>query len=251
MMPFWIALQFLTIFPVQLKAMPSPQQNAYSLLFYPVIGLLIGALLFVLAWGVSVTHLSLLLSSSLILTVWVVITGGLHLDGLADTADAWIGSYGDRERTLAIMKDPQCGPIGVLSLILSLLLKFSSLYVILELQQIYWLLIIPVLGRLSALFLFLTCDYVRKRGLGTSFVQDLPRKWLWHIFGICLFGCLNFGVLGLCVAVIFCSCLCYLRHLFVQRLGGITGDTVGASIEISECISLLSVAILLSAHSFG
>ncbi|MHA3048600.1 adenosylcobinamide-GDP ribazoletransferase [Acinetobacter sp. ANC 4641] len=250
MMPFWIALQFLTIFPIQLKQLPSPRQNAYSLAFYPVIGLLLGGLIFGLAWGLNYIHLPVLLSASLILTVWVIITGGLHLDGLADTADAWVGGYGDRERTLTIMKDPQCGPIGVLSLVLSLLLKFSSIYVILQTQHLYGLVMIPALGRLTALFLFLTCDYVRAHGLGSSFLQDLPRKFLWFILLICLFACSSFGWVGLVVTTVFCSCLGYLRHVFVRRLGGITGDTVGASIEISECVSLLSLAILLSIRLF-
>ena len=250
MMPFWIALQFLTIFPIQLKQLPSPRQNAYSLAFYPVIGLFLGGLIFGMAWGLNAVHLPVLLSASLILTVWVVITGGLHLDGLADTADAWVGGYGDRERTLKIMKDPQCGPIGVLSLVLSLLLKFSSIYVILQTQHLYGLVIIPVLGRLTALFLFLTCDYVRAHGLGSSFLQDLPRKLLWSISFICLFACNILGWVGFVVTAVFCSCLGYLRHVFVRRLGGITGDTVGASIEISECVSLLSLAILLSMRLF-
>lgn len=250
MMPFWIALQFLTIFPIQLKQLPSPRQNAYSLAFYPVIGLLLGGLIFGMAWGLNAVHLPVLLSANLILTVWVVITGGLHLDGLADTADAWVGGYCDRERTLKIMKDPQCGPIGVLSLVLSLLLKFSSIYVILQTQHLYGLVIIPVLGRLTALFLFLTCDYVRAHGLGSSFLQDLPRKLLWFISFICLFACGILGWVGLVVIAVFCSCLGYLRHVFVRRLGGITGDTVGASIEISECVSLLSLAILLSMRLF-
>ena len=95
MTAFWIALQFLTTLPVSLKQLPSPQQNAQSLLFYPVVGLLIGAVL----WGVAslLQFLPLVLISSLILVLWIWLTGGLHLDGLADTADAWVGGFGDPE----------------------------------------------------------------------------------------------------------------------------------------------------------
>ena len=122
MMPFWIALQFLTVFPIQLKQMPSKQQNGQSLLFYPVIGLGIGLVLYTIALGLSA--LPSMLLSSLILVIWIWLTGGLHLDGLADTADAWVGGFGDKERTLKIMKDPACGPIGVLSLIIVCILKW-------------------------------------------------------------------------------------------------------------------------------
>ena len=145
MTPFFIALQFLTIFPVQLKEMPSKQQNGQSLLFYPLIGLIIGAILFAIA---TLLHaLPVILLSSLILVVWIWLKGGLHLDGLADTAAAWVGGFGDKERTLKIMKDPSCGPIGVLSLIILCLIKWSALYVLLEKQLYSALFLFPILGR--------------------------------------------------------------------------------------------------------
>jgi adenosylcobinamide-GDP ribazoletransferase len=68
-----------------------------------------------------------MLHAALLLTVWVLLSGGLHLDGLADSADAWLGGFGDRERTLTIMKDPRSGPIAVVVLVLVLLLKFCAL----------------------------------------------------------------------------------------------------------------------------
>lgn len=250
MTSFWIALQFLTIIPVQLKAFPTPRQNAYSLVFYPFVGLLIGLILFLLASGLQLIHVPVLLSSALILTVWVIITGGLHLDGLADTADAWVGGYGDRERTLKIMKDPQCGPVGVLSLVLTLILKFSALNVVLQTQQLMWLMLIPILGRLAILFLFLTCDYVRKKGLGTSFLDELPSAALWGMCLFCLVPMAALKMVGLTLTFIYCAGLCYLRYLFVQRLDGITGDTIGAAVEISECLSLFTLAILLSTKLF-
>ena len=174
MMPFWIALQFLTTLPVQLKSMPTPQQNAQSLLFYPLIGLFIGLVLF----GVAnlLVPVPLILSTVIIGTVWIWLTGGLHLDGLADTADAWVGGFGDKERTLAIMKDPSCGPIGVLSLIILCMLKLAAIYVILEQQQYIALILFPIFGRLSPLFLFLTTAYVRQKGLGSSIDENMPKK---------------------------------------------------------------------------
>ena len=141
MLPFLIALQFLTIVPVQLKQIPTARQNAQSLLFYPLIGLLIGFVLF----GLSIVLIKLptILLASIVLVVWIWLTGGLHLDGLADTADAWVGGFGDRERTLKIMKDPACGPIGVLSLIIVCLLKFAALYVLIEQHLNAFLILVP------------------------------------------------------------------------------------------------------------
>ncbi|QCO22021.1 adenosylcobinamide-GDP ribazoletransferase [Acinetobacter cumulans] len=241
MMPFWIALQFLTTFPVQLKAMPSKQQNGQSVLFYPLIGFIIGVILCAVALLLQV--IPAILSASLILVLWIWLTGGLHLDGLADTADAWVGGFGDAERTLKIMKDPACGPIGVLSLIIICLLKWSALYLLIQKQLYSALLLFPVLGRLAPMFLFLSTDYVREKGLGSSMASYIPKKLAITIMVLLVLSSLYFSVLGLVAVLVTAFSLLYLRRKFKQRIGGITGDTVGASIEICECVSLLAFVL--------
>ena len=241
MMPFWIALQFLTTFPVQLKAMPSKQQNGQSVLFYPLIGFIIGAILCAVALLLQV--IPAILSASLILVLWIWLTGGLHLDGLADTADAWVGGFGDAERTLKIMKDPACGPIGVLSLIIICLLKWSALYLLIQKQLYSALLLFPVLGRLAPMFLFLSTDYVREKGLGSSMASYIPKKLAITIMVLLVLSSLYFSVLGLVAVLVTAFSLLYLRRKFKQRIGGITGDTVGASIEICEWVSLLAFVL--------
>ena len=120
MLAFWIALQFLSSLPVRLPGMPEPRQVGRSLLCYPLVGLLFGLLLWLanhLLYGAPTA-----LHAAMLLTLWVLLSGALHLDGLADSADAWLGGFGDRERTLQIMKDPRSGPIAVVTLGLVLLL---------------------------------------------------------------------------------------------------------------------------------
>ena len=242
MMPFWIALQFLTVFPIQLKQMPSKQQNGQSLLFYPVIGLGIGLVLYTIALGLSA--LPSMLLSSLILVIWIWLTGGLHLDGLAYTADAWVGGFGDKERTLKIMKDPACGPIGVLSLIIVCILKWSAIYVLLEKQYVQALILFPMLGRLVPLFLFLTTDYVREKGLGSSIANYIPKMISIIVACLSLSLFAYFSLLGLGCIMISILILLYLRQQFIRRIDGITGDTVGASIELVEMAAILSFVVL-------
>lgn len=242
MMPFWIAMQFLTVFPIQLKQMPSKQQNGQSLLFYPVIGLGIGLVLYTIAIGLSA--LPSMLLSSLILVIWIWLTGGLHLDGLADTADAWVGGFGDKERTLKIMKDPACGPIGVLSLIIVCILKWSAIYVLLEKQYVQALILFPMLGRLVPLFLFLTTDYVREKGLGSSIANYIPKMISIIVACLSLSLFTYFSWLGLGCIMISILILLYLRQQFIRRIDGITGDTVGASIELVEMAAILSFVVL-------
>lgn len=238
MTPFWIALQFLTTFPVRLSAMPTPQQNAQALLFYPVVGLLIGSILYGIA--LLLHALPVVLLSSVILVLWIWLTGGLHLDGLADTADAWVGGFGDKARTLAIMKDPSCGPIGVLSLVIVCLLKWSVLYVLLQKQLYTALMLFPLLGRLVPLFFFLSTDYVREKGLGSQLGQHLARPIAIALLLLTPLVALSWVWIGVVVLASFYLALWYLRCKFIQRIGGVTGDTIGASIEIIELATLLS-----------
>lgn len=242
MIPFWIALQFLTVFPIQLKQMPSKQQNGQSLLFYPIIGLGIGFVLYTIA--ISLSALPPMLLSSLILVLWIWLTGGLHLDGLADTADAWVGGFGDKQRTLKIMKDPACGPIGVLSLIIVCVLKWSAIYILLEKQDIQALILFPMLGRLVPLFLFLTTDYVREKGLGSSIASHIPKIASIIVACLSLSFFVYFSWLGLGCVIISVLVLLYLRQQFIGRIGGITGDTVGASIEFIEMTAILSFVMV-------
>lgn len=241
MTPFWIALQFLTVLPIELKRIPTAKQNGQSLLFYPLVGLLIGLILFGLS--ILLVKLPIILVAIIILVIWIWLTGGLHLDGLADTADAWVGGFGDRERTLKIMKDPSCGPIGVLSLVIVCLMKFSALYVLLEQRLSAFLILIPMLGRSVPLFLFLTTRYVRANGLGRSITDSIPKTLAWMVFVITLALLCALRWMGL-VALISCLLLLvYLRFLFIKRIGGITGDTVGAAIELSETGLILTFVI--------
>ncbi|MEB0041243.1 adenosylcobinamide-GDP ribazoletransferase, partial [Pseudomonas sp. MH10] len=159
MLPLWIALQFLSSLPISLPGMPKPEELGRSLLFYPLVGVLFGLLL--MALNSLLAGTPLMLHAALLLTVWVLLSGGLHLDGLADSADAWLGGFGDRERTLSIMKDPRSGPIAVITLVLVLLLKFCALLALIENHHSAGLLLAPVIGRSAMLGLFLGTPYVR------------------------------------------------------------------------------------------
>ena len=120
-----VAIGFLTRIPVPAAVFDDAGARVRSLPWYPLVGLLLGGLLYLLAWAIH--GWPPLLSAAVTLAAWVALTGALHLDGLADSADAWVGGIGDRVRTLAIMKDPNCGPMGVTAVVLTLLLKFAAL----------------------------------------------------------------------------------------------------------------------------
>ncbi|VVO21556.1 adenosylcobinamide-GDP ribazoletransferase [Pseudomonas fluorescens] len=244
MLPFWIALQFLSSLPIRLPGMPTPQEVGRSLLFYPLVGLLIGVILWALNWLLLGTPL--LLHAALLLTAWVLLSGGLHLDGLADSADAWLGGYGDRECTLTIMKDPRSGPIAVVTLVLVLLLKFAALLALIEQPHSVVLIIVPLIGRGAMLGLFLTTPYVRPGGLGQALADHLPRLAGMQVLAVSVVACVLVAGLGGVLAVVLAALVfAWLRHAMLRRLGGTTGDTAGALLELLEMIVIVGLAVIL------
>lgn len=239
--PLLLAVQFLTRIPVPVPGKVTERDVGRSLLFYPLVGLFIGGVLFGLHHLLSDT--APLLRAAIIVTVWVAISGGLHLDGLADMADAWVGGHGDRERTLAIMKDPTCGPMGVMALMLMLLLKVAALEQ-LGGQELLMLIAAPLLGRAALVLLFLTTPYVRKGGLGETLSNALPRRAGWLIMMIVAVSVLllvnHAWVVMAALAIVFVL----FRLALIARLGGTTGDTAGALLEVCEVTVILSAALL-------
>jgi adenosylcobinamide-GDP ribazoletransferase len=237
--PFWLAVQFLTRLPTPSIENASDFQMGASVQFYPLVGFLIGVLLIATVWltqdfGDSV-------QAALLLTCWVMITGGLHLDGLADCADAWAGGLSSKERTLAIMKDPAAGPIAVIALILVLLIKWSALTSLLAEQKFLMLLAIPVLGRLTILAMMLSTPYVRQNGLGTKMQENFPVTRVWMAVFIGSLVCI--WILGFAAIVVAVFVVWLLRRLVLQRLGGATGDVYGAILELGETAALVAVAL--------
>jgi adenosylcobinamide-GDP ribazoletransferase len=241
--PLLIALQFLTILPIRINAPPDAEATGRSLLYYPLVGLLIGALLAAALWMLG--DAPPLLTAAVLLALWVSVTGALHLDGLADSLDAWVGGHGDRERTLAIMKDPYCGPVGVVALVLVLLIKFASLAYLAPNGHWESLVVVPVVGRTALVLLFLTTPYVRPHGLGSLIANHMPRHACVVTVILTLVAIVTFtgmATIGLFATV--AGVFLMLRRLMLRRLGGTTGDTAGTLVEITEAAALLTTALM-------
>jgi adenosylcobinamide-GDP ribazoletransferase len=228
-----IAFGFLTRLPVP-RIEPRSDALAGSLKWYPLVGLVLGTLLAGAATLLSgVLHP--LPAAAIVLVAWVALTGALHLDGLADSADAWIGGLGDRTRTLAIMKDPRSGPAGVVSLVLVLLLKFSALA---TLGDPWLLLLPPLLGRAAIVVWFLTTPYVRAGGLGDP-LRGAPIAGCHVAIALAVLSSLCFGKAGV-IALLGAFAIGWLwRRAVMRRLGGFTGDTAGALVELVEAVTLM------------
>lgn len=234
------AIGFLTRIPVPARVFADAGAAKRSLPFYPLVGLLIGALLCGLSW--LLRDAPPLLAAAVLLAAWVGLTGALHLDGLADSADAWVGGLGDRERTLAIMKDPRSGPMAVAAVVLVLLLKFAAL-ASLPVQAWPMLLAAPVVARAWLVLAFITTPYARAQGMGSA-LTGASRAWSAVALLLALAVVVACGVaasLGLGM-----SLLVFIAwwHACLKRLGGFTGDTLGALVEICEVAVLLALLFI-------
>jgi adenosylcobinamide-GDP ribazoletransferase len=242
--PFLFALGFLTRLPVpHTLGMPSEREQGQSVLYYPLVGLLIGLILFALARLMSDTEP--LLSAAVLLTVWVVVTGGLHIDGLADVADAWVGGQGDSERTLTLMKDPTCGPIAVATVVLLLIVKLAALTTLLLHQLWTVVLVVPILGRAALVAGFIYIPYIRSGGLGAVLAEELPQsKAKKTLLIVSLLPFLFWGWDAVWVLVGCCLLFLFVRRSVLDRIHGLTGDVAGALCELIEVTALLITAFV-------
>lgn len=239
---FYIALSFLTRIATPVKGDVTQKQIGESIVFYPLVGVLMGLTFYIIAETIFFfsTDFSSEVLAAILLAVWVLVTGGLHLDGLADSADAWIGGLNNRDRTLEIMKDPYCGPIGVAIIVLVLLLKWAALSHLLKTDQSAFLIVLPMLSRSIIIVLFMTTVYVRESGLGTALLDYMPNETiLWTVLLVSALAYFIFANIFsmLLVAIVVIA----LRMMMILRIGGMTGDTLGATVEIAEAVALIGL----------
>ena len=248
---FWYAVVFLTRLPAPYLKRVDDEVAQKSLLFYPVVGAVVGALLtafILICWWYN-PQASPLLVAALTTTIWILLSGGLHLDGLADSADAWVGGLGDKERTLEIMKDPRVGPIGVLAVMLVLLVQFAGVYVLLEQASsdgfyLAALILIPALARASALGLLASTPYVRAKGLATALVSGATQTRL-LVTGVilALTAVVVFQHKAILVLLLYLAVNVFARQMMIKRIGGCSGDTMGATIAVQEALLLAALTL--------
>ena len=243
------ALRFLTLIPVPVlpveRRVDWQESERYSALYYPAVGLLIGLVVSLVGFMLLDVFNSLL-AAAVLVSVWVYLSGALHLDGLADCADAWVGGLGSREKTLSIMKDPACGPVAVCVTVLLLLLKIAALNQLVGAGLAYVaLLLAPVAGRLSIVVLILTSPYVRSGGLGENIALNMPRSAALALcIGIMLVFFISFPGSFLMLLLALAVLIYLIRRAALTRLSGCTGDVFGAAVELTELVVLLVFCLL-------
>jgi len=240
-----ISLRFLTIIPVPsawIKEEHNSSVQTGALIYYPLIGAIIGALLVMVDSLFS--PFSSLLSSAFLLTAWVLITGALHLDGLADSADAWLGGHGDKEKTLRILKDTHSGVAAMVAIVLVLLLKLTCINELGH-DRFMALLFAPILARAAVVGLLMSTDYVREKGIASAMLTAYPKKRIWavlFIVSVILVAVMPWNGVYIMISIIIAVLV--FRYMIKRRIGGTTGDTAGALVELIELLVLFDFILI-------
>lgn len=220
-----------------------------SAVFFPTVGLVLG-ILCEIVWRIALPIFGDFAAAVMTVSALVILTGGLHLDGLGDTFDG-VYSYRSKERILEIMKDSRVGTNALLVVVLVLLLKIGAT-VRLAQWQVPFILCMPIAGRMISLFSCAFGTPAKAEGSANSFIGRIERTDLILglssgilyltvialLWGDIFFLAANLGAVG--IVILFA--LFYMRDMN-RRIGGITGDVLGALCELSETIYLLSICV--------
>jgi adenosylcobinamide-GDP ribazoletransferase len=245
--PFIFAWHFLTTIPLsRTHHEPTEPELAASMAWYPVIGLLIGGGLIVADFGLTAI-LSPAVVNVLLIVLLVLLTRGLHQDGLADTLDGLAGGRTPVER-LSIMRDPRIGAIGATGLFLSLILRYAGLMALPLELRLPAVLCMPAMGRWAMVMLAWISPYARSEGgLAAPFLTHLSWRHValsTVVLTIALAG--GFGAVGACLILLAGVPIVLIGWSACRSwFGGITGDTLGAMNEVIEILFLLLVPLLL------
>ena len=243
---FLAALQFLTIIPLPGGVNPGERVLGGSLPFFPLVGLLIGAAVALADWWLG-RIFPIGVTSVVTVILLIAVSGGLHIDGLADTADGFFSAR-PRDGILAIMKDSRTGPMGVAAVVCVVALKIAVIASVAGPWRWWVLMMTPLAGRCALILHIALLPYVRPEG-GLAGIFHRNRSWvhaLWALAALLAVGFLAGGLPGLIAgATAFLAALLLAAYIY-RRIGGLTGDTLGAACELTEICPALAAAAMLS-----
>ena len=235
-----ILIQFMTRIPVFVNVEYDEEKLGKSIKYFPLVGAIIGIFLYginILAGKITVNRQ---IAAIIIIIAEIFITGLIHIDGLADTADG-LFSYAEKEKILEIMKDSRVGTNGAVALILYFMTKVILLS---EIRPEY-IILYPVISRLSTSINTGLGEYARKNGMSNEIIAKNGKKEAG--ISIIITMILSFIILkvkGLIILIFAILFILLLMKGVKRKIGGITGDTMGASLELTSILVLLAGVVL-------
>lgn len=246
-------LQFMTRIPINIDT-GFDEEFHKTITYFPLVGLVLGVLIYIIGL-VSGIFFDLFITSIIVTLALVILTGGLHIDGLGDTFDA-IYSYRDKERMLEIMKDSRLGTNSLLAIMFLILLKIGFIYSIINNNLLWTVIFMPVVARLGVIVMMYKTVTPRENGMGNLFIGKASTSMfsiaiLYTIIlmiGISklIFLASTFEAMMLISTIIILFIFNNLlkKHIY-KKIDGVTGDILGCTIELGELIYLFCIYLLL------
>ena len=235
---FFNALAFLSTLPSKKYEDFEENELGKSMAFFPLVGLILGSCLLLVNFLLS-PYLSASLLNILLLALLVLLTGGIHLDGLMDVADG-LGGGNNKDKVLSIMRDSRVGSFGVLSAVFLVMIKWEALSSLAPGSKWAALILMPVVARWGQVFLSYISPFARKDGLGRCAIEGLNNPTLiFALITALIISWFTAGLTGLGIMAIVSLFTFIWSRVFIMRLGGITGDIIGALSELLEVLVLL------------
>lgn len=243
MRSLFAAIQFLTMLPFPSGFVCGEKELRRSVIFFPLVGVLIGAMLALFGLGIGMLFPPLP-ASVLIVIAMLAVSGCLHMDGLADTADGFLSAR-SRERVLEIMKDSRIGSMGVIAIVGVIALKVACLASAPECSIWRVAFLMPVAGRCMLVLGMALGPYARPQGgLASAFGRPHWTATATALLVLAGGGWLLLGWAGVTSGILALVTTALLALWSQRKIGGFTGDTLGAACEIAEVAPVLAAACL-------
>lgn len=246
-------LQFMTRIPINIDT-GFDEEFHKTITYFPLVGLVLGVLIYIIGL-VSGIFFDSFITSIIVTLALVILTGGLHIDGLGDTFDA-IYSYRDKERMLEIMKDSRLGTNSLLAIMFLILLKIGFIYSIINNSLLWTVIFMPVVARLGVIVMMYKTVTPRENGMGNLFIGKASTSMftiailytIILIIGISklIFLVSTFEAMMLIstIIILFIFNNLFKKHIYI-KIDGVTGDILGCTIELGELIYLFCIYLLL------
>ena len=246
MKSFLIGLQFLTRINIVKQSIWTEQSFGESVKYFPAVGAVIGIISAAVVGAVNLLELPLMTGAVGFATL-IILTGGIHCDGLMDSADG-LFSGREREKILAIMKDSRAGSFGVVAMILVAVIEVSTLAELARLST--WQLCAaiysaPIIGRLMMVVTIGAFPYARESGMGKAFAQFTTRRTIIFAAVEAIILLLPLQSLNAAAAIMVTFCVTWRFGTFaVGKIGGVTGDIYGAVTTLAEMFALMTFLVM-------
>ena len=224
----------------------SKENMRYVMCFFPLIGAVIGAMIFLWNWIAGYLSISHVFYTAVIVLIPLILTGGIHMDGFMDTTDA-LRSYQPMEKKLEILKDPNAGAFAVIACVGYYLLSYATWYDV-TLTELPVLAVGFILSRAFSGLAIVTFPLAKNSGLAATFSNEANKKLTRGVMLVFLLVCtvgmllINWRLGGICLIVALLTYLYYYR-MSVKEFGGITGDLAGYFLQLCELVMVVSVMI--------